>query len=208
MPFEYEALVGYLYVVGGRSISAPPPGTLVEIASKKAVRGRELDTFFTLVIPSGDTVAPATFYEEMARTGADQYFNSMGSVTAGIKTVFTHLNTNLYEHNASDPRHYEASMLCVVLRGSDLYVGKVGAGVGLYRNDGDVQPFPTDFSYREALHTPPLGVQTDAEIRMGRYQVKPGTRLLLSDASLIEYPMDALATTMALEDVGAVLAAL
>jgi hypothetical protein len=54
----------------------------VEIAPKRAARGRELDTFFTLVMPSGETVAPAAFYEEMARTGADQYFNSAGSVTA------------------------------------------------------------------------------------------------------------------------------
>ena len=208
MPFEYEALVGYLYVVGGRSISAPPPGTLVEIAPKKAARARELDTFFTLVIPSGDTVAPAAFYEEMARTGSEQYFNSTGSVTAGIKTVFTQLNTNLFDHNNSDPRHYEASMLCVVLRGADLYVGKVGSGVGLFRKDNDTQPFPTDFSYREALQTPPLGLQPEAEIRMGRYQVNPGTRLLLSDAALLDYSMETLTTALALEDVGAVLATL
>lgn len=206
MPFEYEALVGYLYVVGGRSISAPPPGTLVEVASKKAARGRELDTFFALVIPSGDTVAPAAFYEEMARTGADQYFTSTGSVTAGIKTVFTHLNTHLYDHNASDPRHYEASMVSAVLRGSDLYVGKVGSGVGLFRHNGETQPFPTDFSYREALNTPPLGVQKEAEIRMGRYQVNAGTRLLVSDSTLLDFPMDALMTTLSMEDVGALLA--
>ncbi len=208
MPFEYETLVGYLYVVGGRSISAPPPGSLVEIAPKKSARGRELDTFFTLVIPSGDTVAPAAFYEEMARTGAEQYFNSTGSVTAGIKTVFTHLNTNLFEHNNSDPRHYEASMICVVLRGSDLYVGKVGSGVGLFHRSGDTQPFPTDFSYREALHTPPLGVQTEAEIRMGRYQVSAGTRLLLSDSALLDYSMESLTATIGAEDLGEVLATL
>src|SRR5579871_5782664 len=130
MPFEFETLVGYLYMVGGRSISAPPPGTLVEIAPKKAARARELDTVFILVLPSGDTVAPATFYEEMARKGADQYFASTGSVTSGIKTAFTVLNTQLVDHNAADPRHYEASMLCAVLRGSDLYMGKVGSGVG------------------------------------------------------------------------------
>ncbi len=182
MPFEYEALVGYLYVVGGRSISAPPPGTLVEVAPKRVARGREIDTFFTLVIPSGVTVAPAVFYEEMARTGAEQYFNSNGSVTAGIKTVFTHLNGNLYTHNSSDPRHYEASMLCGVLRGADLYIGKVGSGVGLYRADGESQPFPTDFSYREALNTPALGVQPEAEMRMGRYQVSAGARLILADS--------------------------
>ncbi|MEP7292806.1 MAG: hypothetical protein ABI835_13570 [Chloroflexota bacterium] len=208
MPFEYEVLVGYLYVVGGRSISAPPPGTLVEINSRKVGRARELDTFFTLVIPSGDTVAQATFYEEMARTGAEQYFNSTGSVTAGIKTVFTHLNTHLFEHNASDPRHYEASMLCGVLRGSDLYVGKVGAGVGLFRHDGDTQPFPTDFSYPEALKTAALGVALEAEVRMGRYQVSAGTRLLLSDTALLDYPIELLTSTLGLEDIGSVLATL
>jgi hypothetical protein len=43
-------------------------------------------------------------------------------------------------------------MVCVVLRGADLYVGKVGSGVGLFRHNGETQPFPTDFSYREALN--------------------------------------------------------
>ncbi len=208
MPFEFEALVGYLYVVGGRSISAPPPGTLVEVAPKKVARGREVDTFFTLVIPSGETVAPAAFYEEMARTGAEQYFNSNGSVTAGIKTAFTHLNSNLYTHNSSDPRHYEASMLCAVLRGADLYIGKVGSGVGLYYADGESQPFPTDFSYREALNTPALGIQQEAEMRMGRYQVSPGSRLILADAALLDYPTDTLTNAIQLEDVGALLARL
>lgn len=208
MPFEYEVLVGYLYVVGGRSISTPPPGALVEIAARKVGRARELDTFFTLVIPSGDTVAPAAFYEEMAREGAEQYYNSTGSVTAGIKTVFTHLNTNLYEHNKSDPRHYEASMLCGVLRGVDLYVGKVGSGVGLFRHEGETQPFPTDFSYRESLQTPALGVIPEPDIRMGRYQVSAGTRLLLSDTALLDYPTDMLTTTLGLEDIGTVLGSL
>lgn len=208
MPFEYEVLVGYLYVVGGRSISTPPPGALVEIAARKVGRVRELDTFFTLVIPSGETVAPAAFYEEMARTGAEQYFDTTGSVTAGIKTVFTHLNTNLYEHNQTDPRHYEASMLCGVLRGADLYVGKVGSGVGLFRHEGEIQPFPTDFNYPEALQTPALGVMAEPDIRMGRYQVSAGTRLLLSDTALLQYPTETLHNALATSDIGAVLGTL
>jgi len=44
MPFELEALVGHLYVVNGRTISAPPPGALVEVSPRKAARGREADT--------------------------------------------------------------------------------------------------------------------------------------------------------------------
>src|SRR5262245_23363605 len=104
MPVEFEALVGHLYVVGGRSISAAPPGALVEVAPKRAARGRELDTFFTLVFPSGETVAPAKFYEQMAVLGADRYFGSSGSVTAGLRAVFNSLNDNLTEHNDSGKR--------------------------------------------------------------------------------------------------------
>src|SRR5690606_35846791 len=101
MSFEYEALVGHLYVVGGRAIPSTPPGSLVEAAPKRVARGRETDTFFALVLPSGDTIAPAAFYEQMAQLSAEQYFDSSGSVTAGLRAVFQHLNENLYQHNLS-----------------------------------------------------------------------------------------------------------
>lgn len=208
MSFEYEALVGHLYVVGGRAIPSTPPGSLVEAAPKRVARGRETDTFFTLVLPSGDTIAPAAFYEQMAQLSAEQYFDSSGSVTAGLRAVFQHLNENLYQHNLSDSRRYEASVICAVLRGADLYLGKVGSGVALFYHLGDMEPFPTDFSNDEALFGPPLGVRAEPDVRMARYEVTQGTRLLMADAALADLNMDQIHGAISAEDIGAVLAGL
>lgn len=206
MPFEYEALVGHLYVVGGRSISAAPPGTLVEVAPKKAARGREMDTFFVMVLPSGETIAPAAFYEQMCQVSAERYFTSAGSVTAGLRTILNSLNEDLYQHNATDARHYEASILCAVLRGGDLYLARVGSGVAVLHHDDALQPFPSDFDNRDALYGPPLGLGQTADIRMAHYEVGEGTRLVLSDPNLTDADMNRLADALDADDVAGALA--
>src|SRR5687768_16335149 len=119
MAFELEALVGHLYIAGGRTIKTTPPGSLCEVAPKKAARGREVDTFFVLVIPSG-TIAPNTFCEQMALMAAERFFSQSGSVTSALRDVFNTLNNNLFEHNAAGRKHYEASMITAVLRGQEL----------------------------------------------------------------------------------------
>jgi hypothetical protein len=207
MAFEFEALVGHLYVVGGRSISTTPPGTLVEVAPKRAARGREADTFFVMVIPSGETIAPAAFYEQMAELSAERYFSSTGSVTAALRVVFTTLNDNLYQHNSNDPKHYEAGLLCAVLRGGDLYLAKVGPGVALLYHEETAQPFPADFDNDEALYTPPLGVQTQPDVKMARYTIGENSRLLLADAALADTDMEALQAAVSAADIAAVMGA-
>jgi hypothetical protein len=97
MPFEHESLVGYLYLVGGRAISQPPPGALVELAPRRAARGREADTVYLLITPSGEGSASASFYNDLAQTAAAHYFEGTGSVTAGIKSVFNLLNERLID---------------------------------------------------------------------------------------------------------------
>ncbi len=208
MHFDYEALVGHLYVVGGRSISAAPPGSLVEVAPRKAARGRESDTFFVLVMPSGEAPGPAAFYEQMAHYSAETYFNSSGSVTAGLRSVFTTLNQNLYEHNATDSRRYEASLVCAVLRGADLYLGKVGAGVAALDNDGELIPFPASFDDDEALFGPPLGVDSEPDVRMARYAIATGSRLLISDNNLADLDVTKIEEALQLDDISTVLVAL
>lgn len=210
MAFEYEALVGHLYVVGGRSISAAPPGTLVEVAPRKAARGREADTFFVLVLPSGETIAPAAFYEQMSQLSAEKYFNSSGSVTAGLRSVFNALNENLYEHNldTTQPTHYEANVLCAVLRGNDLYLAKVGAGVALFRHGDDLQSLPADLTNDEALFGPPLGVQPVPAIKMARYEVETGTRLVLADVGLADVGLEAIKPATDAPNIGELLVAL
>ncbi|MBZ0284571.1 MAG: hypothetical protein K8L97_27780 [Anaerolineae bacterium] len=196
MAFDFEALVGHLYVVGGRSISVQPPGLLVEVAPKKAARGRELDTFFVLVTPSGDNTAPSAFYDQMANVSAERYFNSTGSVTAGLRAVFGSLNQDLSEHNRSGKRPYEANIVCAVLRDDELFLARVGAGVALVKTAEEVQAFPTDFSNDDALFGPPLGVHPVPDIKMSRYTISEGTRVILSDAHLAD--LDYEKTTSAL----------
>jgi hypothetical protein len=205
MAFDFEALVGHLYVVGGRSISTAPPGTLVEVAPRKAARGREADTFFTLVLPSGDDVAAPAFYEQMASLAAERYFNTTGSVTTGLREVFTTLNQDLVEHNDSGKRHYEANLFCAVLRGDDLYLGRVGSGMALYRHGGDTQPFPPNYSSDEVLFGPPLGVRPVPDVKMASFKVMHGTRLVMADEHLADLDLEAMSRALGAADIGAVL---
>jgi hypothetical protein len=115
MPFVFEALVGHLYIVGGRSISASPPGALVEVAPKKAARGRETDTFFALVLPSSDSPAPTAFYDQLAQLAAERFFSSSGSVTAGcavdaysLVAAYTHAHQNTNRHTDTHLHAYAA----------------------------------------------------------------------------------------------------
>lgn len=205
MPFELEALVGHLYIVGGRAISMAPPGALVEVAPKKAARGREADTFFCLVLPSGDSLAPTAFYEQMSQRAAERYFASSGSITAGLREVFNHLNQNLVEHNLSGKRPYEANMICGVLRGQDFIIGRVGSAVILLMDRSKIQTFPEDLSNDEVLYTPPLGIHPVPNVRMTQYRVHNGTRAVLGDANLAEFDQGQMANAMMLVDIGTVL---
>ncbi|MEQ8674169.1 MAG: hypothetical protein RLP44_08890 [Aggregatilineales bacterium] len=208
MSFEFEALVGHLYIVGGRAISAAPPGSLVEIAPHKAARGREADTFFALVMPSGQAVAPAKFFEQMAQLAAERYFNSTGSVTSGLRDVFTTLNQNLHEHNQRSPESpYEANLLCAVLRGSDLIVGRVGPAVVVINHQGQTRTFPEDLTVDEALYTAPLGIHPIPNVRMSQYRVGSGTRMIMGDANIADFAIDHITGSLMAQDLSMTLVA-
>ena len=187
MAFELEALVGHLYIFGGRAISVNPPGALVEVAPPSAARAREGDTFFTLIAPSG-YIAPTTFYEQMAKLAAERYFNAGGSVTIALRTMFQALNRNLYDHNRAGQQPYEASMAVAVLHGEDMYVGRVGPMASALHTNGLTLTFPEDLSDDDPLFSAPLGVLPEPEVSMVRYAVDAGTRLLLADANIADIP--------------------
>lgn len=185
MAFELEALVGHMYVAGGRTIKTTPPGALCEVAPKRAARGREVDTLFVLVLPSGN-VAPNTFYEQMSLMAAERYFSNTGSVTSALRDVFNTLNNNLFEHNASGRQHYEANMIVAVMRSTDLYVARAGASTLILRHSGETKTIPENLKDDDKLFMPPLGVQPIPEVEMARFVVDSGTRMILADTSIVE----------------------
>ncbi len=208
MAFELEALVGHLYIVGGRVINVNPPGALVEAAPPDAARGREGDTFFILIVPSG-AIAPTTFYEQLAQLAAERYFSMGGSVTIALRTMFQLINRNLYEHNLehsdSQQQQFETSLIAAVLHEDDMYVARVGPVVSVLQTAGLTLTFPEDLSQDEPLFSTPLGLLPEPEIAMVRYGVNAGSRLLLSDANLADIPGDRLTSVMLENDIEQVL---
>jgi hypothetical protein len=205
MPFEFEALVGYLYVVGGRSISTTPPGALVEAAPKKVARGREADTLFVLTAPASKSSAPAAFYEQLARSVAQRYFNSTGSVTSGLRDVFNTLNYQLGEKNRQEGNGYEANLLCAVLRGNDLIIGRVGAVAALVLSNGEMRSFPEDLQDSQAFNLDALGALPMPNVKMMQCQISAGTRVVFGDASLTQMDYGQIGNALMSSDVGAVL---
>jgi hypothetical protein len=204
MAFELEALVGHLYVAAGRTIKTTPPGALCEVAPRRAARGREIDTIFVLVLPSG-TIAPNTFYEQMALMAAERYFSQGGSVTSALREVLNTLNHNLYEHNQSGRKHYEANMLVAVLRNEMLYTARVGAAVVTLQQNDETLTTPTELTDDDALFQPPLGVQPIPEIDMSKHEIQQGARLLLTDANIAEITRQRLHDALASADIEQVL---
>ncbi|MCU0482393.1 MAG: hypothetical protein MUE54_14455, partial [Anaerolineae bacterium] len=205
MAFEYESLVGHLYIVGGRAISTPPPGALCEIAPQKSVRSREMETFFALVLPTADAIAPTAFYENMSRFAAERYFSTNGSVTAGLRELFNAINQNLIEYNRSAPKSYEANIACGVLRGSDLIIGRVGSAVVAIRHEGETKTFPEDLSDDDNLYSAPLGVQPIPNVKLTQYRVAKGTRVVFGDSSLADLDNEKLNNVLMSVDIGSVL---
>ena len=205
MAFDFEALVGHLYIVGGRSINASPPGLLVEVAPRKAARGREMDTFFTLVLPSGQGPAQASFYEQMSRRAAEEYFSSGGSVTSGIRSVYTDLNQNLHKHNQTADHAYEANMICAILHANDVFLAQVGGEVAILRAREAIDYFPASFDDDEKLFGPPLGIQPVADIKMSHVRLASGARLILADGALADLDRTTLEKNIAEDNLGSLL---
>ena len=183
MAFDFEALAGHLHVAGGRVINAGPPGYLVEAAPQRPARGRETDTFFGFVMPGSGRPAPAAFYERMVQVAAEDYFESSGSVTAGIRALLHNLNDNLYRHNLQSDSRFEAWMLCAVLHGSDVFLARVGGGAALLQVEDHISPFPAEPEGGFAQPGLALGAQAEPDIRMTHYSLSSGARLVMGDGN-------------------------
>ena len=208
MAFDLEALVGHLYIVGGRVINVNPPGALVEVAPTTAERGREGDTFFILILPSG-SIAPTTFYEQLAQLAAERYFSMGGSVALALRNMFQQINRNLYEHNlehaATGQQQFETSVIAAVLHEDDMVVARAGPVISALQTAGLTLTFPDDLSEEAPLFSVPLGLLPEPEVAMVRYGVNAGSRLVLSDASLADIPAERLTSILLENDIGKVL---
>src|SRR5260221_1369129 len=193
---ELEALVGHIYVGGGPAVSATPPGALVELPPRKAQRGREQDTFFTLVTPAGSNLGQATFYEQLARLAADLSLRTSGGVTSGLREAIGVVNNNLIEHNVVAGQRFEANMICLVLRGREVYVARAGACLCLLEQGGNFTTVPDDLRDEYTLNALPLGYSPVPDIKLLHYDVSPGDVMVLGDSGFAQTDRDQLGAAL------------
>jgi hypothetical protein len=202
---ELEALVGHVFVVGGRAVSATPPGALVQLPPKRAQRGREQDTFFTLVTAAGSNQGQAAFYEQLARLAADLYFRSSGGVTSGLRDSISAVNSHLIEHNENVGQRFEANMICMVMRGREIYVGRAGSCLSLFRQGASFITFPDDLRDEYALNGLPLGYSPVPDIKLAHYDIAPGHVIVLADAGMANADSDKLRDALGAGNIQAIL---
>ena len=186
MTLELEALVTHIYIVGGRMVSAVPPGALATPAPKKVPRVREEESLFTLFVPAGELKAPADVYQSLAEKTADLYFKTTSSITAGLREVLLQINQDVLERQQSTGQPFQVSVICAVLRDQELYVARCGSMVAAFRSGLQFSIFPADRSPENLQRADPLGASAAPRLELNHYDVLPGALLILGDAGFAE----------------------
>lgn len=178
---KLEALLGHLFVVGGRSLSSKPPGALVQVAPRRAHRTRENDTLFVLITPAGQAQVSASFYENLAKIASENYFKSRVGVTGALREAFNAINAAIQEQNQKQATDYRAGALLMVKRGEEIFLARSGTTLCVSRQAGQYVTFPDD---PDMINLMPLGSQTNPVLEFAHYALQANDMFVLGDAGL------------------------
>ena len=202
---ELEALVAHVYVVSGRAVGSPPPGTLAVTAPKRAPRPRQDETLFTLLVPNGAVKAQAQLYQTLAQQAADYYFKTSGGITGGLREALTQLNHQILAEQKKLMQPLRVSMLCAVMHEEEVYLARCGPMSAIFRSDSEASLFPADRQGNLQLTTP-LGASMEPRVELTRYDLTPNSLLVLLDDGFVETPDDDLVQAVKeAEEIGALL---
>lgn len=179
---DLEALVGHLFIVGGRSISAASPGAIATAPPRRAARGRDTDTLFALISLGAEQRQPASFFEQLTGQLSQKYFSVPGSVTSALREAVAVINDTLMAHNAPLPEPIRVGMTCAILRDQELILALTGPSRCFLIRGDMVERLPADEELAEPIRL--LGIESEPELRLYRREVKDGDFLILADASL------------------------
>ncbi len=179
---ELEALVGHLFIVGGRSIRSASPGAVAMPPPRRTARGRDHDTFFGLLSLSQEQRQPAAFYEGLTRRLSSTFFSVSGSVTAAMRQAIAAANTELLTINRQRPDALSVGLACAVLREQEVYVAIAGGARCFIIHEGEVERLPPDDDLE--FNVAGLGVEADPAVRFYHRAVRANDFVVLADASL------------------------
>lgn len=202
MTVQYEALVGNLFVVGGRVLSTPPPGAAVQVAPKRASRIREQDTLFVLITPAGQTNATANFYEQLVKIATESYFDSRLGVTGALREAARALNQHIQDINQKQAADYRAGALLLAKKGEEVYVLRSGTTLCAVRLADLYSTFPRD---PDMLNILPLGSQSEPVVEFTYFDLSANDIFVLGDAGIAGLTDEFLRDTICSGDIETIL---
>jgi hypothetical protein len=184
MAVNLGAEVGRLYMVDGvRQERVVCVGTFGQPTS--LFRRRDQGRLFVVVELTGDVLGRDPLYEDLVRLVGATYYDTPGSVTAGLRAALRAVNALLLRENRglSPGEGRLAGVSCAVLRGNDLYLAQAGPALAHIARRGQVLIFPDSPSPLDWLSegpAAPLGRQRAVDVRFFHCTVQPGDALLLA----------------------------
>lgn len=178
---DLEALVGHLFIVGGRTVSSPSPGAVAMPPPRHPARGRDSDSLFALLNLDDSASPTSTFYETVIDELAETFFATGGGVTTALKAAIDAANVAMYEINRSRMDEIDAGLACAVLREGELYLATIGPARCFLIQDGRIERLPPGAEMAEGVE--PLGYAPTPDIRMYHRDVAAGDMLLLAGLS-------------------------
>jgi len=109
------------------------------------------------------------------------YFATRGPVTTSLRAALTAANDYLFQHNLSLPPAQSRDMAacCVVLRGADAIIARVGPCVAYHVRGSQWQRFPAPDAESAGA---PLGLRKEPDIAYHAAQIAAGDLLLLVES--------------------------
>jgi len=184
MAIKLGVEVGQLRVVSGvRQERTACLGTFEQPGSlfQRRDRGR----LFVVIELTGDALGRDVLYEELVRLAGTTYYDTPGSITAGLRAALRAVNARLLHENRglSPGEGRLAGISCAVLRGNDLYVAQAGPALVHVARQGQVLTFPDNplpLDWLSEGPTAPLGRQRTVNVRFFHCTVQPGDVILLA----------------------------
>ncbi len=191
---ELHALTGQLYIIEGvAQDNSDVPGLVAQLAPSGAAHGRKGEVLFVHLTLTGGIPETANLLRGEVTRIAEQYFQSVGSVTAALRKVIQDTNNRLLQLNLSgqgQPR--EGAITCAVQRGSELFIVQTGESLALVGHNFGVERMPG----HRPDHITPLGRSAGIDFRYYQERLQPGDMLLLADPRISHLPSHALAPAL------------
>lgn len=197
---ELHALTGQLYIVEGvEQDSSDVPGLLAMPSPSNAAHGRQNEVLFVHLTLSGPVNETADLMgAELLRIN-DQYYQSVGSVTAALRRVIQESNNRLLSLNLEgDGPSREGAITCAVQRGNELFVVQAGESLALIGRNYGVERMPD----RRPDHVTPLGQSAGIDFRYYHQRLQTGDMLLLADPRVSHLPSHALSPALVDTELG------